>query len=94
MVGLILMGPRWLVKGWDEGRAWIRVKDEEVERLEAVRRHFAARDAWVPMKDFAKFEVEIWLLAKLELLAIREIFGEWHFHLTVRGLGKGRIVSG
>ena len=55
---------------------------------ENLRKHFAARDSWVPMKDFSAHEDGIYLLAKLDILAIRELLGEWYFHVTVQGTVK------
>lgn len=84
-VGLILAGPGWLTRIREEGRAVIPSTTEVAERLENLRRHFAARDAWVPMKDFSTHEGDIYLLVKLEMLSIRELVGEWHIHATVQG---------
>ncbi|MFT6239540.1 MAG: hypothetical protein ACI9NQ_001840 [Paracoccaceae bacterium] len=92
-VGLILAGPGWLTRIREEVRAVIAAPTEVSERLENLRRHFAARDAWVPMRDFSTHEDDIYRLVKLEMLSIRELVGEWHLHVTVQGTVM-RIVAG
>ena len=87
-LGLILAGPGWLTRIIDEWHAVIPSNEETAERLETLRQHLAARDAWVPMKDFAAHEEGIYLLARLNMLAIRELVGQWHFHVTVQGTVK------
>ena len=88
LCALILAGPDWIGRIGDEIRSLIRSSDEVANELETLRQHFAARDSWVPMKDFLNHEAEIYLLAKLEMLSIREFAGEWHFHVTVQGTVK------
>lgn len=88
LYALILAGPGWIGRIFDERKALIRPTDEVAGQLETLRQHFAARDPWVPMKDFLNHETEIYLLAKLEILSIREFAGEWHFHVTVKGSVK------
>ncbi|MEN8773234.1 MAG: hypothetical protein ABF379_11305 [Akkermansiaceae bacterium] len=88
LCALILAGPDWISRIGDERRSFIRSSDEVANDLETLRQHFAARDSWVPMKDFLNHEAEIYLLAKLEMLSIREFAGEWHFHVTVQGTVK------
>lgn len=88
IVALILAGPGWIGRVFEECRAVIPAKPEVAKRLETLRQHLAARDAWVPMKDFASYEPDIFLLVKLNMVAIRELVGEWHFHVTVQGLVK------
>ncbi len=87
-LALILAGPDWLGRIYEEWRAVIPATEDVAERLENLRQHFAARDAWVPMKDFQAHEDGIYLLAKLDILAIRELLGEWHFHVTVQGSAR------
>lgn len=84
-VGLILAGPGWIARVFEECRSVIPANPEVANRLEELRQHLAARDAWVPMKDFSSHEADIYLLVKLNMLAIRELVGEWHFHVTVEG---------
>ncbi len=84
-LGLILAGPGWLGRIGEEYRSLISPKEETVAELESLRQHLAARDAWAPVKDFAAYEDGIYLLAKLNILAIRELAGEWCFHVTVQG---------
>jgi len=87
-LGLVLAGPGWLARIADEWRAVMPSNGETAERLETLRQHLAARDAWVPMKDFAAHEDSIYLLARLDMLAIRELVGQWYFHVTVQGSGS------
>ena len=84
-VALILAGPGWLVRVFEEFRSIIPARTEVAARLEELRQHLAARDAWVPMKDFSAHEADIYLLVRMDLLAIRELIGEWHFHVTLKG---------
>lgn len=88
IVGLILAGPDWITRIIEEWRAVIPATEEMASKLENLRQHLAARDAWVPMKDFQAHEDGIYLLTKLDILAIRELVGEWHFHVTVQGTVK------
>jgi hypothetical protein len=83
--GLILAGPGWIDRISDEKKALIRPTKEVAGQLETLRQHFAARDSWVPVRDFLNYETEIYLLAKLEILSIREFAGEWYFHVTLQG---------
>ena len=92
-VALILAGPGWIGRVFEECRAVIPAKPEVAGRLEALRQHLAARDAWVPMKDFPSHEPDIFLLVKLNMLAIRELVGEWHFHATVQGTVRRTSVT-
>lgn len=89
---LILAGPDWISRISDEKKALIRPSNEVAGKLENLRQHFAARDSWVPLNDFLNHETEIYLLAKLEILSIREFAGEWYFHVTVQGTVR-RIES-
>ena len=82
---LVLAGPDWLGRVVDEGRAMFAATEESAKHLENLRQHFAAREGWVPMRDFEQYESEIYQLAKLEILSIRELLGEWHLHVTVKG---------
>ncbi|MDC0304704.1 hypothetical protein OAK99_02485, partial [Akkermansiaceae bacterium] len=66
-------------------KALIRPTKEVAGQLETLRQHLAARDSWVPVRDFLNYETEIYLLAKLEILSIREFAGEWYFHVTLQG---------
>jgi len=84
-LGLIFAGPSWLGRIMDEWRSVIPAHESKARELEGLRQHLAARDAWVPMRDFKNHEESIYLLAKLEMLSIRELLGEWHFHVTVQG---------
>lgn len=88
LCALILAGPGWIVRIGDEWKSMIRSTDEVAGELETLRQHFAARDSWVPMNDFQSHQEKIYLLAKLEILSIREFAGEWHFHVTVQGSVK------
>ncbi len=92
LCALILVGPGWIGRIGDEWKAMIPSSDEVAGDLETLRQHFAARDSWVPIKDFSSHETEIYLLARLEMLAIREFAGEWHFHVTVQATVK-RLLS-
>lgn len=85
LLGLILAGPSWLGRIGDDYRSILPATQENADELEQLRHHLAARDSWVPMKDFAAHEDGIYRLAKLNILAIRELLGEWHFHVTVEG---------
>lgn len=85
---LILAGPGWIGRICDEWKSIIRSTDEVACELETLRQHFAARDSWVRMNDFHSHQEEIYLLAKLEILSIREFAGEWYFHVTVQGSVK------
>ncbi len=84
-VALILAGPGWMGRIFEECQAVIPAKPEVAERLEELRQHLAARDAWVPIEDFSSHKADIYLLVRLNMLAIRELIGEWHFHVTVQG---------
>ena len=84
-LALILAGPGWLIRMREEWRAIIPAKAEVAGELEALRTNLAARESWVPMRDFSSHEAQIYLLTKLEILAIREILGEWYFRVTVQG---------
>lgn len=84
-LGLILAGPSWLGRISDEWRSVIPANQNKAHELEELRKHLAARDAWVPMRDFSNHEEAIYLLVKLDMLSIRELLGEWHFHVTVQG---------
>jgi hypothetical protein len=87
-LALVLAGPGWIGRIYEEWRAVIPATEDMADRLENLRKHFAARDSWVPMKDFSAHEDGIYLLAKLDILAIRELLGEWYFHVTVQGTVK------
>ncbi|MFT6864137.1 MAG: hypothetical protein ACJAVK_002699 [Akkermansiaceae bacterium] len=87
------MGSRFICSLFEECRAVIPAKPEVAGRLEALRQHLAARDAWVPMKDFSSHAPDIFLLVKLNMLAIRELVGEWHFHVTVKGTVRRTSVT-
>ena len=89
---LILGGPGWIGRIFDEKKALILPTKKIAGQLETLRQHFAARDSWVPMKDFLNHEIEIYLLTKLEILAVRKFAGEWYFHVTVQGTVR-RIES-
>ncbi len=86
LFGLFLSGPEWLGRIAEEWRSVIPATLESAEELESLRQHLAAREAWVPIADFSKHEEGIALLTRLNLLAIRELAGEWHFHVTVQGV--------
>lgn len=88
LLGLILAGPEWLVKIREEWRGMMPTTGEFAAHMEMLRQHFAARDAWVPMKDFSKYEVELYQLARLNIVAVREMVGQWHFHITLEGTVK------
>jgi len=82
---LVLSGPNWLSRIREEIQSVISPNEDKAQELEKLRQHFAAREGWVPMKDFQNHERGIFELTKLDILAIRELLGEWHFHVTVKG---------
>ena len=84
-LGLVLAGPSWISAIGDEWRAMMPTSEEFAGRMERMRQHFAAREAWVPMRDFQAHEADIYLLTRLNILAVRELQGEWCFHATVEG---------
>jgi hypothetical protein len=87
-LGLVLAGPEWLARIREAYRGLMPVTPEFADRLETLRKHFAAREAWVPMRDFPKYESDLYILAQLNIVAIREMLGEWHFHVTLEGSVK------
>jgi len=87
-LGLVLAGPGWISKIVDEWGAMMPATDDFADKMESLRQHFAARDSWVPMRDFSNHEADIYLLTRLNILAVRELLGEWHFHVTVEGTAK------
>jgi hypothetical protein len=92
--GLILAGPGWLGRIGEEMRSLIPTSEESASELEDLRQHLAAREGWVPLKDFAAYEKKIYLLAKLNMISIRELVGAWHFHVTVKGtVNRTRAVE-
>ncbi|MDB4737038.1 hypothetical protein OAF89_02150 [bacterium] len=68
----------------------IRPANEVAGKLETLRQYFAARDSWVPVRDFLNYETEIYPHAKLEILSFREFAGEWYFYVTLQGSVKRR----
>lgn len=84
-LGLVLAGPGWLVSIIDEWKAMMPTTGKFADRMESLRQHFAAREAWVPLKDFRAHEADIYLLTRLNILAVRELQGEWCFRVTVEG---------
>ncbi len=87
-IGLMLAGPDWLCRIRQEWQALIPARKSVAEKLEQIRRHLAARDAWVPIKDFPSHHEDIYLLARLNILSIREMLGQYHFHVTLQGTVK------
>ncbi len=85
LVGLVLAGPEWVRMVIDEFGERIEATDERARRLEEVRRHLDAREGWVPLKHFESYEEEMWELAKMGFLSIRESSGEMFCHVTVEG---------
>ncbi|YCM45289.1 hypothetical protein V2O64_04540 [Verrucomicrobiaceae bacterium 227] len=85
---MLLAGSGWIDKIVFEWNSLIPVREEIAERLEALRRNLAARDSWMPVKDFERHEEDLFLLAKLEILAIRENVGQWFFHVTLEGTAR------
>ena len=86
--GLLLAGPGWIGKIFDAWKAMMPANEEFANRMESLRLHFAARDAWAPMRDFKTHEANIYLLTRLNILAVREMQGEWYFHVTLEGMVK------
>ena len=84
-IALILSGPNWLGRIREELQSLIPANEESARELELLRQHLAAREGWMPMRDFPTHEKKIYVLTKLNILAIREMLGEWHFHTTVQG---------
>lgn len=87
-VGLLLAGPGWVGAIMDAWKTMMPANQEFAERMESLRQHFAARDAWAPMRDFKSHEADIYLLTRLNILAVREMRGEWYFHVTLEGTVK------
>lgn len=85
LLGLVLAGPGWLAGIVEEGKAMMSTSPQFAERLETLRTHLAAREGWVPMKDFRKYEGDLYRLARMNIVAVRELLGEWHFHVTLEG---------
>lgn len=90
---LFLAGPEWLGKMAEERKSMVPACPETAERLEDLRRHLAARDSWVPVDDFSSFRDDLYLLATLDVLAIRESAGQWFFHVTLEGSGRPVSVN-
>lgn len=90
---LLFSGPDWFEHSRRELRSTIRPSEENAERLEALRRHAAARDSWVALDDFRVHEEDLYLLAQLEMLSIRESAGRYYFHVTVQGSTKWTEVK-
>lgn len=88
LFSMLLAGPGWIDKIVFEWKSMIPAREEIAERLEALRRNLAARDSWMPVEDFGRHEEDLYLLAKLEILAIRESAGEWFFHVTLEGAAR------
>ncbi len=84
-LGLLLAGPGWVGAIVDNWKAMMPTSDEFADRMESLRQHLAAREAWVPVKDFRTHEADIDLLTRLNIVAIRELQGEWCFRVTVEG---------
>ena len=84
-LALILAGPGWMQKIVDDWSVRMPATEEFADRMESARRHFAAREAWVPMKDFEAHETDIYLLTRLNIVAIRELQGQYCFRVTVEG---------
>lgn len=93
VIGLILAGPLWLGRLGEERARMVWAAKERASELEVLRQHLAARDGWVPLADFMRYEEGVLCLVKLEMLALRELAGEWHFHVTVRGM-LSRVEAG
>lgn len=94
---LLLAGPEWLEKAREEWRSRVPATKEMAEQLERLRRNLAARDSWSPVQDFSTHREELYLLATLEIVAIRESLGQWFFHVTLEGsarFGLGATSSG
>lgn len=85
MFSMLRAGLGWLDRIVFEWRSMIPAREEVAVRLEGLRRNLAARDNWMPVKDFKKHEEDLFLLAKLEILAIRESAGQWFFRVTLEG---------
>lgn len=85
MFSMLLAGPGWIDRIVFEWRSMIPAREEVAARLEGLRRNLAARDSWMPVKDFKRHEKDLFLLAKLEILAIRESAGQWFFYVTLEG---------
>ena len=92
-LGLILAGPGWLGSIVDHWRAMMPTSDEFAKRMESLRQHLAAREAWVPVKDFRTHEADIYLLTRMNILAVRELQGEWCFRVTVEGTVRRESAS-
>ncbi len=90
---MLLAGPGWINKIAFEWKSMIPARDEIAERLESLRRNLAARDSWMPVKDFARHEDDLFHLAKLEILAIRESAGQWFFHVTLEGTARSMLKA-
>jgi hypothetical protein len=88
VLSMLLAGPGWIDKIAFEWKSMIPARDKIAERLESLRRNLAARDSWVPVKDFERHEADLYLLASLEILAIRESAGAWFFHVTLEGAAR------
>lgn len=91
-MALVLGGPKWLGQARDEFRKLLPRDAVTVSRLEKLRMHLSAREGWVPLNDFKKHEQDIRSLVLLDILAVRELMGQWCFHVTLSGLVKRDAV--